>query len=48
VRDGETSATRTELHACGLIEVVQALAERVGRPLDPDLAALSSRARREA
>jgi len=48
VRDGETSATRTELHACGLIEVVHALAERVGRPLDPDLAALSSRTAREA
>jgi CO/xanthine dehydrogenase Mo-binding subunit len=47
VRDGETTATRTELHSCGLIEVVQALAERVGKHLDPDLASLSSGTPRE-
>lgn len=47
VRDGETTATRTELHSCGLIEVVQALAERVGKHLDPDMASLSSSTPRE-
>jgi CO/xanthine dehydrogenase Mo-binding subunit len=47
VRDGETTATRMELRSCGLIEVLQALAERVGVQLDPDLAALSSADRRE-
>jgi CO/xanthine dehydrogenase Mo-binding subunit len=43
VRDGDTSATRMELRACGLIEVLQALAEQVGHVLDSDLGSMTSK-----
>jgi CO/xanthine dehydrogenase Mo-binding subunit len=48
VRDGETSATGAVLHACSLIEVMQAAAERAGIQLDDDLLAMSSKTPREA
>jgi len=48
VRDGETSATGTTLSSCGLIEVLQALAERTGATLEPALASLSSATPRTA
>lgn len=47
VRDGETSATGAELHACSLIEVMQAAAQRAGVKLDDDLLAMSSKQPRE-
>ena len=48
VRDGDTSATRSELRACSLIEVIQAVAGRAGTELDHDHASLSSGVPREA
>lgn len=48
VRDGDTSATRAELHSCALIEVMQAAAERAGIQLDDDLLGMSSKVKLEA
>ena len=48
VRDGDLSPTQAELHACALIEVMQAAAERAGIKLDDDLLEMSSKASREA
>jgi CO/xanthine dehydrogenase Mo-binding subunit len=45
VHDGDTSATQAVLHNCGLIEVMQAAAERAGIQLDDDLLKMSSRER---
>jgi CO/xanthine dehydrogenase Mo-binding subunit len=47
LRDGETSATGAAQHACALIEVMQAAAERAGIKLDDDLLAMSSKQPRE-
>lgn len=48
VRDGDLSPTQAELHACALIEVMQAAAERAGIKLEDDLLEMSSKASREA
>lgn len=48
VRDGDLSPTQAELHACALIEVMQAAANRAGIKLDDDLMKMSSKAGREA
>lgn len=45
VRDGDTSASNTVLHSCGLIEVMQAAAERAGIQIDADLMKMTSRSR---
>jgi CO/xanthine dehydrogenase Mo-binding subunit len=45
VRDGDLSPTQAELHACALIEVMQAAAERAGFDLDDDLKQMSSKKR---
>lgn len=42
IRDGDTSATGAVQHNCGLIEVMQAAAQRAGVALDADLLAMSS------
>lgn len=47
VRDGDTSSTQAVLHNCGLIEVMQAAAERAGIKLDDDLLAMSSSVKME-
>ncbi len=47
IRDGDTSATRAVQHNCGLIEVMQAAAQRAGIRLDGDLLKMSSMARSE-
>ena len=47
VRDGDLSPTQAELHACALIEVMQAAAERAGIKLDDDLLKMSSKSGRE-
>ena len=43
VKEGDTSVTQAVLHNCGLIEVMQAAAERAGIKLDDDLLQMSSR-----
>jgi CO/xanthine dehydrogenase Mo-binding subunit len=48
VHDGDLSPTQAELHACALIEVMQAAAQRAGIKLDDDLLEMSSKASREA
>jgi CO/xanthine dehydrogenase Mo-binding subunit len=45
IHDGDTSATRAVQHNCGLIEVMQAAAQRAGIRLDDDLLKMSSKAR---
>lgn len=45
VRDGDLSPTQAELHACALVEVMQAAAERAGIKLDDDLVTMSSKSR---
>ena len=47
VRDGDLSPTQAELHACALIEVMQAAADRAGIKLDDDLLKMSSKSGRE-
>jgi len=47
IHDGDTSATRAVQHNCGLIEVMQAAAQRAGIRLDDDLLKMSSKARAE-
>ncbi len=47
LHDGDTSATRAVQHNCGLIEVMQAAAQRAGIRLDDDLLKMSSQARSE-
>jgi CO/xanthine dehydrogenase Mo-binding subunit len=45
VHDGDTSATGAVQHNCGLIEVMQAAAQRAGIRLDGDLLTMSSKKR---
>ena len=47
IHDGDTSATRAVQYNCGLIEVMQAAAQRAGIRLDDDLVKMSSKARSE-
>jgi CO/xanthine dehydrogenase Mo-binding subunit len=47
IHDGDTSATRAVQHNCGLIEVMQAAAQRAGIRLDDDLLRMSSKERQE-
>jgi CO/xanthine dehydrogenase Mo-binding subunit len=47
IHNGDTSATRAVQYNCGLIEVMQAAAQRAGIRLDDDLLKMSSKARQE-
>lgn len=43
LRDGDTTAGQAELHTCGLIEVMQAVAQKAGIQLSDDLLTMSSK-----